>query len=129
MTEAARFDPAALARLREAREVVIVTESLGGVRHRTIIWVAVDGHGRVLVRSYRGADARWYREATSGRPVALRLDGEEHRVAVVLATDVASVAACSEALEAKYAGDPATPAMLREEILGTTLELTPLGDE
>lgn len=114
-----------LERLRAAREVRIVTESASGVRHRTVIWVVVDGSGRALARSYRGAGARWYREALAGRPVSIEIGSREHPVRVEPAADAERVAACSAALAEKYAGDPSTPAMLRHEILGTTVELVP----
>jgi hypothetical protein len=112
-------------RLRVEREVGIRTTGANGTEHTAIIWAVVDGRDRVLVRSWKGAGARWFREATAGRPVALILGDDAHRVMVHAATDAERVAACSEALERKYAGDPATPSMVRAEILETTLELTP----
>lgn len=125
MTDAA-FTAELLERLREEIEVEIETRSgAEAPPHRTIIWVVVDGKGRVLVRSYRGASARWYREATSGSPVAL-VNGEEVvPVSVEHAIDDDRIEACSAELERKYAGDPATPAMVREDVLDTTLELRP----
>lgn len=113
-------------RLRDRREVRIRTESAGGEQHRTIVWVVVDERERILVRSWRGAGARWYREATSGRAVALVLGGDEHPVSVEPATDAERVAACSSALARKYADSASTPSMLRDEILDTTLELRPV---
>lgn len=124
MTE--RFGSELLERLRGEIEVDIETRSaLNAPPRRTIIWVVVDTKDRVLVRSYRGAGARWYREATSGTPTALVVDGEVVPVAVEHATDEDRVRACSAELERKYAGDPATPAMVRDEVLDTTLELHP----
>lgn len=119
------FDPALLERIRTEREVRIETRAAGADAdvHRTIIWVVVDEAGRVLVRSYRGPDARWYREATSGGPVALLVDGERVAVDVEHVTDEERISSCSAELARKYAGDPATPAMLRPEVLDTTLEL------
>ena len=114
------------ARLADALEVRIRTEDALGTVHRTIIWVVVDGAGRILVRSYRGAGARWYREATSGRPVALEIGADEHRVRVEPATDPDRVSACSSGFEVKYPGDPATPAMVHPDVLDTTLELRPI---
>jgi hypothetical protein len=113
--------------LRNRREVRIETRSASEVVHRTIVWVVVDDRDRVLVRSYRGAGARWYREALSGRPVVLEIGRTSLPVGIEVATDPERVRACSRALEAKYAGDRATPAMLRDEVLDTTLELTPRG--
>jgi len=103
-----------------------MTRVAGGADpHRTIIWVVVDERDRVLIRSWRGSGARWYREATSGGPVELEVGRLRVAVRVVQATDDERVAACSRWLETKYAGDPATPGMVRPEILDTTLEVLP----
>jgi hypothetical protein len=121
-----RFPADLLERLRHEIEVRIETRlSADAKPHRTIIWVVVDAEDRVLVRSYRGARARWYREATSGTPTALVIDGEVVPVTVEHARDDERIRACSAELERKYAGDPATPAMVRDEVLDTTLELHP----
>jgi len=125
MTEPA-FSPDVLDRLRHEIEVHIETRPTADAPpHRTIIWVVVDAQDRVLVRSYRGATARWYREAMSGTPVALVVEAEVVPVAVEPARDEDRIRACSVELERKYAGDPATPAMVRDEVLDTTLELHP----
>jgi hypothetical protein len=117
------FDPGTLARLRDEPEVQIETRAADGTVHRTIIWVVVDASGRVLIRSYRGAGARWYREATAAGTAVLLVDESTVPVRIEPATDPERLAACSRELEAKYPDDPATPAMLRPEILDTTLEL------
>lgn len=115
-----------LDRLRAELEVRIETRpSADGPIHRTIIWIVVDDAGRVLARSYRGAGARWYREAIGGEEVALFVDDERLPVSVDRATDPDRIAACSAVLERKYAGDPAVHAMVRDEILDTTIELRP----
>ncbi|MGZ8482222.1 MAG: DUF2255 family protein [Candidatus Limnocylindria bacterium] len=125
MTEPA-FAADVLHRLRHEIEVEIETHPTGGAPpHRTIIWVVVDAKDRVLIRSYRGAMARWYREATSGTPAALVLGAEVLPVTVEHAPDEEGIRACSAELERKYAGDPATPAMVRRNVLDTTLELHP----
>lgn len=125
MTESS-FSPDVLERLRGEIEVEIRTRStVDALPHRAIIWVVVDDRGRVLVRSYRGATARWYREATAGMPVALAIGEEVVPVAVERATDPERIAACSAELERKYAGDPAMRAMVRDDVLDTTLELHP----
>jgi hypothetical protein len=125
MTEP-RFNTDLLERLRQEIEVRIETRPAADApAHRAIIWVVVDDADRVLVRSYRGATARWYREATSGTPVAMVIGDEVVPVAVEIARDDDRVRACSAELERKYAGDPATPAMVRGEVLDTTLELHP----
>jgi hypothetical protein len=125
MTEPA-FGADLLERLRHEIEVDIETRATAdGPPHRTIIWVVVDAQDRVLIRSYRGAGARWYREATSGTPTALVVGGQLVPVAVEHVRDEERILVCSAELERKYAGDPATPAMVRDEVLDTTLELHP----
>ena len=125
MTEQA-FGIDLLDRLRDQIEVDIETRaSADAPPHRTIIWVVVDDRDRVLIRSYRGATARGYREATSGTQAALVVGDEVVPVTVAHAGDEERVRACSVELERKYAGDPATSAMVRDEVLATTLELLP----
>ncbi len=123
MTEPS-FPAGVLDRLRHDIEVDLETRATIDARpHRTTIWVLVDAKDRVLVRSYVGATARWYREATSGTPAALVIGSEVVPVTVEHARDEERVRACSVELERKYAGDPATPEMVRDEVLDTTLEL------
>jgi hypothetical protein len=121
------FDADTLARLRdEQEEVRIETRGPEDEVHRTIIWVVVDAADRVLIRSYRGASARWYREAVAtGTGELVVIDEMTIKVRIEHATDPERVAACSTELERKYAGDPATPAMVADEVLETTLELLP----
>jgi len=125
MTEPS-FGAELLERLRQQIEVEIETRPAADAQpHRTIIWVVVDSLNRVLIRSYRGPGARWYREATSGTSTALVVGDEVVPVTVEHARDAERIRACSAELERKYAGDPATPAMVRDEVLDTTLELHP----
>jgi hypothetical protein len=115
-----------LARLRVEQEVEIETSAGPGAPvHRTVIWVVVDRLDRVLIRSYRGATARWYREATANPQARLHVAGAVIPVSVHPATDADRIQACSDGLQRKYATDPATPRMVADEILDTTLELTP----
>lgn len=117
------FDADTLARLRDEQEVRIETRGPDGEVHRTIIWVVVDAADRVLIRSYRGAGARWYREAVATGTAGLIIDEMTIPARIEHATDPERVAACSAELERKYAGDPATPAMVADKVLETTLEL------
>lgn len=119
----ARFDAAWLDRLRDAVEIDLETQGPDGTPHRATVWITVDEAGRALVRSWRGRTARWYREATSGRPVALLAGGERLPIVAERATDEERIGACSAGLERKYAGDPAVASMVRDEVLDTTLEL------
>lgn len=119
-----RFSDQVLERWRDEREVLVETSGPGSPAHRTIIWIVVDDAGRALVRSYRGATARWYREAIGARQGAIVIGEDRVPVRFEPAADE-GVAACSRELARKYAGDPATAAMLRDEVLDTTLELLP----
>ena len=125
MTEP-RFNDGLLDRMRREIEVDIETRATADApSHRTTIWVVVDAWDRVLIRSYRGAGARWYREAIGDASGALVIGDEVVPVAIEHARDDERIRACSAELERKYAGDPATPAMVRDEVLDTTLELHP----
>ena len=117
------FDTGTLERLRDAKEVDIETRSAAGVAHRATIWVVLDAADRVLVRSWKGSGARWYREAVAAGHAALVLDGTASPVRVERATDPARVDACSRELLAKYGTGATARSMVREEILDTTLEL------
>jgi hypothetical protein len=85
----------------------------------------VDDRDRVLVRTYRGPGSRWYREVLTNPSCRLLGRGIALQFRVERADDADRIAACSAGLAAKYAGSPSTPAMLRDEVLATTLELVP----
>ena len=92
----------------------------------TVIWaVVVDGEA--FVRSVRGAKGRWYREASSNPDVTLRVGDRRVPVRAVPETDARTIEGVSEAIREKYgASFPGpTAAMLREEVLETTLRLIP----
>ena len=119
-----RFQNRDLDLLRSEEEIEIETWLDGGAAHRAIIWVVVDEQGRVLIRSYRGPGARWFREVVARPDCRIHLRGRALDVRAVAATDQDRVAACSEGLRTKYAGHSATPSMRRSH-LETTLELVP----
>jgi hypothetical protein len=120
-----RFGASDLALLREEQAIEIETSAAEEAPvHRAIIWVVVDDRDRVLIRSYRGPDARWFREITAYRDARVHVRGRAVDVQAIQAGDPDRVAACSEGLRRKYAGDPAMPRMLRDH-LETTLELVP----
>lgn len=115
-----------LARLSQAEEVEIETSAGPGTTvHRTIVWVVVDERDRVLIRSYLGPGARWYREATMQPACTVLMAGESVPVTAVPALDAERVEACSRGYLAKYAGRRATQQMVDEKNLPTTLELLP----
>jgi hypothetical protein len=120
-----QFDAPDLALLREEDEIEIETAAGDeGPTHRTIIWVVVDDRDRVLVRSYRGPGARWFREITARRESLVRVRERDLPVRAIPANDDDRIEACSTGLRLKYADDPAMPRMLRDH-LETTLELVP----
>jgi hypothetical protein len=121
------FDPEILALWNDSAEIQIET-SRGGEApvHQTVIWIVVDGDA-VFVRSVRGPAGRWFRELQANPHGAVIAGGQHVGVAAQPATDAATVARVSELLRAKYATrwPGPTDAMLRDEVLPTTLRLTP----
>jgi hypothetical protein len=93
--------------------------------HRTIIWVVVDDADRVLVRTYLGARSRWYHEALANPRVRLLAGERAVELVAERADDPDRIAACSDGLRAKYRPGSSLDAMLRDEVLDTTLELRP----
>ena len=118
------FAPPDLELLRAAEEIRIETWSTAAAPHRTIIWVVVDDKGRVFVRSYRGPEARWFREIVAQPDCRIHVARRALDARAEPAADAERVAACSEGLRTKYAGHSATPFM-RRTYLETTLELVP----
>jgi hypothetical protein len=119
-----RFREEDLAALAAAEEIEIETQAEGGAVHRTIIWV-VDHDGDVYLRSVNGPGARWYREATSGRPAAIHVDGRRLPVTLEPAADAAGIEACSAGLRAKYRRSYSLASMLTPAVLPTTLRVVP----
>jgi len=113
-----------LARLAAAEEIEIETQAPGGPAHRTIVWVVVDGT-ETFIRSYRGANARWYREAVANPAVAVHVGGRRLAASAISATDPDANERASNGFKVKYATDPATPAMVAPGVLDTTLRLEP----
>jgi hypothetical protein len=110
--------------LSHTREIRIETRVAQDVPpHRTTIWVVVDDGGRAFIRTFRGPNSRWYRQATDQGIVTILAGGQEIRVSVEPAGDPERIAACSLALQRKYADSPSVAAMLDERNLPATLEL------
>ena len=116
------YSEAELDLIDRSEEVEIETNAAEGAVHRAIIWAVVDD-GAVFVRSYRGPDARWYREALADPSVALHVDGRRLPASAVSAADPDSIERTSAGILRKYAGDPAAKAMVRPELLDLTLRL------
>jgi hypothetical protein len=123
---AQRFSQDLLDALKGAREIDIETSRDDRSRaHPATVWVVVDDEGRVLVRSWRGASARWFREALRNPRVTLVVGGRRVPAAVVVANDEKRIQAASGGYRSKYAKSSSMPSMLADEILSTTLELVP----
>ena len=117
------FDPQLLARLATVKVVQIETRA--GPRrpvHRTKIWVVVDGRD-VYVRSYLGEKGRWYREIRAYPEGALWLGPERIPVRAVHVRSARAMARATAGYRKKYGDSPPAKAMVRKEILGTTLRL------
>lgn len=121
------FDTETMRLLDRTREVRIETrrDAYSPV-HRTIIWVVVV-EGGVYVRSVRGQKGRWYREISSNPEGALHAGERRVPVRAALADDTNTVDAVSEAFRSKYerSSPASTAAMLRPDVLPTTLKLSP----
>jgi hypothetical protein len=121
------FDNETLSLLDETMEVRIETRrDADSPEHRTIIWVVVI-EGEVFVRSVRGQKGRWYREISSNPEGALHVRGNRIPVRAAHATDGPTVDAVSDAIRSKYEQDSPGPtaAMVRPDVLPTTLKLSP----
>jgi hypothetical protein len=105
-------------------EVLIETNGERGPK-RTIIWVVVEG-GEVFVRSVMGENGHWYRRAVADTEVSLIVRGEQHKFRAVPANDDDSVERASNGLRAKYSPGRSLDAMIRDEVLATTLRLDPI---
>ena len=111
----------------EAAEVEIETSrGADAPVHRTVIWIVVDGD-RAYIRSVRGPRGRWYREIVANPHGAIHVGGRRVPVVAQPANDPASVARVSELLSRKYRArwPGPTDAMLRDEVLPTTVRLSP----
>ena len=110
--------------LDAAQEVDIETQAPERVARRTTIWVVVDD-GDVFIRTYKGPDSRWYRDATANSAVAIHVDGRRLPATAIPATDPDSIERTSAGFARKYAADPAAKAMIAPAVLDTTLRLEP----
>ncbi len=121
------FAPETLNLLDETQEVHIETRrDENSPVHRTIVWVVVVD-GEVYVRSVRGTKGRWYREISGNSAGALHVGDRRIPVRAAPATDAPTTQAVSDAIRSKYERDwpGPTAAMLRPDVLPTTLKLSP----
>src|ERR1700682_3838796 len=96
------FDQHTLKTFDQTAEIDIETSRGDGAPvHWTSIWIVVDGDS-VYVRSVRGPAGRWFRELTANPAGAVHAGGNSVPVQAHAATDPATVARVSEALNQKY---------------------------
>jgi hypothetical protein len=121
------FDEAVFQLLASLEEVDIETRAEPGApAHRTTIWIVVDGDA-AYVRSVRGTRGRWYREAKAYPEAVLHAGGRTLPVHIEPVSDAATIARVSDALMRKYVQWPNDArAMVRDEVLATTLRLEPI---
>lgn len=110
--------------LATTKEIRVETHSQSGEVHKTIVWPVVRD-GAVYLRSYKGPNGRWFREASADPDITLLFDRRRVPARAVPATDAASVEACSAALRDKYPRSYSLEAMLVPEVLSTTLRIEP----
>jgi hypothetical protein len=81
--------------------------------------------GEVFVRSVRGTKGRWYKDLAAGGPATLEFAGRRLAVQAIPASDPAAVGRVSRESLRKYQPSPYAHAMVRSEVLPTTLRLEP----
>jgi hypothetical protein len=118
----AKFDAQALDELRNVQEAAIRTEK--HPKSAVVIWVVV-ADDEVFVRSWRGAEGRWYRDLAAGGPATLEFAGRRLAVQALPATDPAAIARASREFLRKYQRSAHAQEMVRPETLPTTLRLEP----
>ena len=118
----AKFDANTLRELRDLPEVVIRTEK--HPETGVTIWVVV-ADDEVFVRSWRGAEGRWYRDLAAGGPATLEYAGRRLAVQASPADDQDAVARVSREFLRKYQRNNHAQEMVRSETLPTTLRIEP----
>jgi hypothetical protein len=118
----ATFDTETLRRLRDVKEVAIWTDK--HPTSRVVIWVVVAGD-HVFVRSVRGPSGRWYRDLAAGGLATLESGGRRIDVQAIPESDHTEIERASQEYLRKYRPSPYAPAMVKNEVLPTTLRLEP----
>ena len=118
----AKFDTDTLRELRDSREVAIRTEKHPDTS--VTIWVVV-ADDEVFLRSVRGSKGRWYRDLAAGGPATLEFAGRRLDVQAFPVSDPDAIARASREYLRKYQPSPYAEAMVRVEVLPTTLRLEP----
>jgi hypothetical protein len=118
----ANFDEDTLRQFREVREIAIRTEK--HPKSAVVIWVVV-ADDAVFVRSVYGARGRWYRDLAAGGSATLEFSGRSAPVRAIPESDPGAVDRASGEYLRKYQPSPYASAMVKPEVLPTTLRLEP----
>jgi hypothetical protein len=118
----ANFDADTLRELRDVQEIAIRTQK--HPNSAVVIWVVV-ADDEIFVRSVQGTKGRWYRDLAAGGPAPLEFVGRRLVVQAIPATDPTAIARASREYLSKYQPSPYAQAMVKSEILSTTLRLEP----
>jgi hypothetical protein len=118
----AKFDADTLRELRDLREVVIRTEKHPDTA--VTIWVVV-ADDEIFLRSVSGSKGRWYRDLATGGSATLEFAGRRLAVQALPVSDADAIARASREYLRKYQPSPYAQAMVRAEVLPTTLRLEP----
>src|SRR5690242_7680731 len=117
-----KFDADTLCTLRDVREIAIRTDAHPNAA--VVIWV-VAAAAEVFVRSVYGAKGRWYRDLAAGGTATLEFAGHRLTVEAIPETDPAAIDQASAEYLRKYQPSPYAAAMVKAEVLPTTLRLEP----
>jgi len=115
-----------LARIANAEELAVTTTGSDGAPRKPVtVWVVRDGDA-LYVRSYKGKDGAWYRNA-SKREGRVRAGGIERDVEFAHADDTTLNDRIDEAYRVKYArhGSSFVDPMVADQARATTLRLSP----
>jgi len=118
----AKFETATLGALREVQELSIRTDK--HPESAVVIWIVV-ADDEVFVRSVRGAKGRWYKDLANGGPATLEFSGRRVAVQAIPANEPTAIERASRAYLNKYEHSPYAQAMVKPEVLSTTLRLQP----
>jgi hypothetical protein len=116
------FAAGILRELHDLREVAIRTEK--HPKSAVAIWVAV-ADDEVFVRSVRGTNGALVQRPRGGRAATLEFAGRRVAVEAIPASDPDAVARASREYLRKYQPSPYAQAMVKSEVLPTTLRLEP----
>jgi hypothetical protein len=123
-----RFSQDILRLIDQTDEVQIEPRSSDGSPGKPVtIWIVVDGSD-VFVRSYRGANGRWYQSLMKHPQGVLHVAEQQIPFRAIQVSDRESIDRVSQAFQRKYGSKwpQETAEMLRDEVLGTTLRLEPV---